>query len=517
MQVHVSRKKRNSSVQQDVRRRSDTPRAPVRDGRKARQQARHERGETKPRLPRDFFDGKAPNASEMRLWEQKWHDRGSGTELEIARAQVLSRLAQAAWRAISRAERRLLECTADADSKELREELRKPQNLRVQRMRTDLERAVVAGSYDDLIRIKQDCEASLLIHLWQLFRVLINQKVQIKKVQLLLDIHTKARELVEAKHKALACPIGMELMQDPVVAADGYTYERPNIEQHFKTHRRLVHGDFDEVPPPHWEFEAIHDISPLTLRPVHFVVPRFWSPDTTKPEIRSPMTNLPLENLKLFPNLLVRSLIHQEVDAAKCLLKRTSTKATGAEETQEFTHCKDEQGKLLAPMAKEHMLRKEVGFGLRRRVGDLLVKLQNVEEASKDGMAKLQEKLSKLKVQLEQAKKLKMSHKKALADKDTELSKLKAQLAEKDAFNAMQYKVIANLEKAAKDSEKRLSEQANECRRTALQKLHFSYLGEVPTAGTPLWPPARFFDLVMEAERFAISPRRLSRATPSTW
>jgi ubiquitin len=38
--------------------------------------------------------------------------------------------------------------------------------------------------------------------------------------------------------------------------------------------------------------------------------------------------------------------------------------------------------------------------------------------------------------------------------------------------------------------------------RTALQKLHTSYLGEVPagTAGTPPWPPARFFDLAMEAE-----------------
>jgi hypothetical protein len=33
-------------------------------------------------------------------------------------------------------------------------------------------------------------------------------------------------------------------------------------------------------------------------------------------------------------------------------------------------------------------------------VGDLLVKLQNAEETSKDGMAKLQEELSKLKAQL---------------------------------------------------------------------------------------------------------------------
>jgi hypothetical protein len=286
----------------------------------------------------------------------------------------------------------------------------------------------------------------------------------------------------------------MELMRDPVVASDVNTYERRNIDQHFKTHdRRLVHGNFDEVslsPLSASEFEAIHDIAPFTWRRTfHFAVSRIGSPDATK--VRSPMTNLPLENLKLVPNLLVRSKIHQEVDAAKCLLQRPSTKAMGAEETQEFTHCKDEQDKLLAPMAKEHMLRKEVGFGLWRLVGDLLVKLQNAEEASKDGMAKLQEELNKLKAQLaekdavnatrykiiadlqkaskdhekrssEQANELKMSHKKALADKDTELNKLKAQLAEKDAVHAIQYKIIADLQKAAKDGKNRSSEQANE-------------------------------------------------------
>jgi hypothetical protein len=149
MQVRLSRKKRNGSVQQDVRRRSDTPRAPERYGRKALQQARHERGETKPRLPRDFFDGEAPGASEMRPWERKWHDRGSGTELEIARARLLSLLVQAGWQAISRAEKRLLECATDADSKKLC----KAQNIRLQRMRTDLERAVLAGSYDDVTRL----------------------------------------------------------------------------------------------------------------------------------------------------------------------------------------------------------------------------------------------------------------------------------------------------------------------------------------------------------------------------
>ena len=76
----------------------------------------------------------------------------------------------------------------------------------------------------------------------------------------------KARELVEAKDKALVCPIGMELMCDPVVAADGFTYERRDIEKHFETHRRgeglwlYDDDDFDDNEiPPLVELEAIHD------------------------------------------------------------------------------------------------------------------------------------------------------------------------------------------------------------------------------------------------------------------
>ena len=31
----------------------------------------------------------------------------------------------------------------------------------------------------------------------------------------------------------MQCPITKELMVDPVVAQDGYTYDRPSIEQHW--------------------------------------------------------------------------------------------------------------------------------------------------------------------------------------------------------------------------------------------------------------------------------------------
>ena len=35
---------------------------------------------------------------------------------------------------------------------------------------------------------------------------------------------------------ALCCPISMEIMRDPVIAADGHTYERSAIEQWLETH-----------------------------------------------------------------------------------------------------------------------------------------------------------------------------------------------------------------------------------------------------------------------------------------
>ena len=37
---------------------------------------------------------------------------------------------------------------------------------------------------------------------------------------------------------ALCCPISMEIMRDPVIAADGHTYERAEIEASRTTARR---------------------------------------------------------------------------------------------------------------------------------------------------------------------------------------------------------------------------------------------------------------------------------------
>ena len=41
----------------------------------------------------------------------------------------------------------------------------------------------------------------------------------------------RAAEQVESDSPSFVCPIGREVMRDPVVAADGHTYERGSIEE----------------------------------------------------------------------------------------------------------------------------------------------------------------------------------------------------------------------------------------------------------------------------------------------
>ena len=92
---------------------------------------------------------------------------------------------------------------------------------RIQRMRTDLERAALAESHRDLIQINQSGE-TLLADLLRL-REYVQRHVRLE---------ARAREVVESRHSELLCPIGRELLLYPVVADDGHTYERRNIEEH---------------------------------------------------------------------------------------------------------------------------------------------------------------------------------------------------------------------------------------------------------------------------------------------
>jgi len=80
-----------------------------------------------------------------------------------------------------------------------------------------------------------------------------------------------AESEVVAKQKSFMCPIGLDLMRDPVFAADGHTYDRVHIEKFFAANARQ------------------------------------------KP--RSPMTNAELANADLIPNHAMRSMISSAVDA----------------------------------------------------------------------------------------------------------------------------------------------------------------------------------------------------------
>ena len=73
---------------------------------------------------------------------------------------------------------------------------------------------------------------------------------EIEKVCTNLDVRLKdtladfaARAQVEHSHPSFMCPIGKEVMRDPVVAADGFTYERKAIERHLGISGQDLRGE----------------------------------------------------------------------------------------------------------------------------------------------------------------------------------------------------------------------------------------------------------------------------------
>ena len=79
----------------------------------------------------------------------------------------------------------------------------------------------------------------------------------------------RSEDLDDKRPKDHYCPISHDILTDPVIAADGYTYERASIEQWFKQS-----SDRGIVPP------------------------------------NSPMTGAPLESSNLIPNFALRSLVN---------------------------------------------------------------------------------------------------------------------------------------------------------------------------------------------------------------
>ena len=85
-------------------------------------------------------------------------------------------------------------------------------------------------------------------------------------------LERREAEVALAHDKNLCCPIGIELMRDPVVAADGHTYDRNHIEAWFK------------------------------------------SPQFADRAVKSPMTNIQLHDTNLIPNHALKSVIRDAVD-----------------------------------------------------------------------------------------------------------------------------------------------------------------------------------------------------------
>lgn len=86
------------------------------------------------------------------------------------------------------------------------------------------------------------------------------------------ELYSRARALLETHFPShLCCPISMAPMREPVVAADGHTYDRTNIAR--------------------------------------------WQRANQGERVRSPVTNEVLASNELFPNNMARSAIHQALEA----------------------------------------------------------------------------------------------------------------------------------------------------------------------------------------------------------
>ena len=95
----------------------------------------------------------------------------------------------------------------------------------------------------------------------------------------------EVEKALEETNKSFVCPVSQALMKDPVVAADGYTYERASIEE--------------------------------------------WIRQAGGRTPKSPSTNLPLANTSLTPNRTLKSAIFEAVDLELGRRKRAREGAEG--------------------------------------------------------------------------------------------------------------------------------------------------------------------------------------------
>jgi hypothetical protein len=100
----------------------------------------------------------------------------------------------------------------------------------------------------------------------------LNSTIQEASERVRRALERREAEVALAHDKNLCCPIGIGLLRDPVVAADGHTYERDKIEAWFASRQ------FADCP------------------------------------VKSPMTNIQLNDTTLIPNHALKSVIHDAVD-----------------------------------------------------------------------------------------------------------------------------------------------------------------------------------------------------------
>ena len=456
-----------------------------------------------PRAASALFDGEALDASEEEAREHLWRNRSTEPKPEIARAmaEIARALASAGRRAISRAEGHLSAC-ATAGSNPAQGELREA-TARIQRMRTDLEQAALAESHRDLIQINQSGE-TLLADLLRL-REYVQRHVRLE---------ARAREVVESRHSELLCPIGRELLLDPVVADDGHTYERRNIEEHFRRQGRESrwprarlgswrrHGGPPLFSPEEEEEEeefirisdwAIEGISnEIDMEALPF--PPFSWDFMDRGQVKSPMTNLPLSDLKLVSNTTIRSMILEKVDAAKRSLiagaeaKQTEeTRSTNAPESSNMTDVCDKLRAQMAEMEAKH----------GAEIAQLQQKVeQHAADASRAAVRerRLQETLERSEAQKAA---LEASHAAETSQLKDVCDKLRAQMAELEARHGIEIKQLQKKveERAAAGS------RPTSARSIDMDRQHDPLTASarsIDTANGP-WPSARFLQIADES------------------
>jgi hypothetical protein len=106
----------------------------------------------------------------------------------------------------------------------------------------------------------------------------------------------------------LLCPITQEPMRDPVVAADGRTYERTAIEGEWMHGCRCLEcnaADAADILLRGW----MHQCTSQTDCPRCCLAGWFARQAAAGQAPCSPLTNLPLEDVSLRPNMTVSSLV----------------------------------------------------------------------------------------------------------------------------------------------------------------------------------------------------------------